>query len=63
MICTEDIKIDFSKLESLFADVIKDEPDLIYDYEITKENMNKFKIGATLEFDKFDYFLSYITII
>ena len=63
LICTEDIEIDFSKLEFIFSDVIKDDPDLIYEYKITKENMNKFKTGTTFEFDKFNYFLSYISII
>lgn len=37
LICTEDVKIDFSKLEFIFSDVIKDDPDLIYEYEITKK--------------------------
>ena len=63
LIGTEDIEIDFLKLEFIFSDVIKDDPDLIYEYKITKENMNKFKTGTTFEFDKFNYFLSYISII
>ena len=63
LIWTEDIEIDIFKLEFIFSNVIKDDPDLIYEYEITKENMNKFKTGTTFEFDKFNYFLSYISII
>lgn len=59
LISTEKVEIQFNKLEAVFLDEMKEDPNLIYEYELKKEIINKLELHNSFDFEKYDYFLSY----
>ena len=53
------ILIDFSKLRKVFSNEMKDDPELIYEYEINIEKLKQLGIKMNYDDKNFDYFLSY----